>query len=199
MTEKSSFVDLITRLRAGDERAAAAIFQRFAHGLIVLARDQLDTWMRLREDPEDIVQSVYKSFFSRHAQGQFNLGSWNDLWGLLTLMTLRKCVNRVEYYRAQRRDAACELPLQAGSEGSGLGWQVIDREPTPLEAVVLMETVQEVLGSMEGDDRAIIELSLQSHTTEEIAERLGLSKRTVRRVRERLKKRLERMQMNDRE
>jgi RNA polymerase sigma-70 factor (ECF subfamily) len=44
------------------------------------------------------------------------------------------------------------------------------------------------------DERAVLELSLQGYTATEISERLGRAERSVRRLRERVRKRLERMQ-----
>jgi RNA polymerase sigma factor (sigma-70 family) len=54
--------------------------------------------------------------------------------------------------------------------------------------------VEQMMRGLDPDDRAIIELSLQEYPVREISERLGLSERTVRRVRERTEKRLRRMQ-----
>jgi RNA polymerase sigma-70 factor (ECF subfamily) len=194
MAEPDSFADVMARLRAGDQGAAAAVFERFTRRLVGLARTHLDTWVRRKEDPEDVVQSVYKSFFARHGEGQFDLASWNDFWSLLALITLRKCANRVEHLRAGRRDAAREVALPERDERSGGDWAGIDREPRPEEAAALAETVRELLAGLDANERAIVELSLQGATTEEVSGQLGFSQRTVRRVRERLKKRLERMQ-----
>ena len=36
------------------------------------------------------MQSVFKSFFVRQGQGQFELDNWDSLWGLLVRITLRK-------------------------------------------------------------------------------------------------------------
>jgi RNA polymerase sigma-70 factor (ECF subfamily) len=188
-----SFPDWMARLRAGDAGAAAEVFRRFAGRLIGLARSRLDGWVRAKEDPEDVVQSVYKSFFMRCGAGQFELGTWDELWSLLTVLTLRKCAGRAEHFRARRRDVASEVPLPGPGDSAAGSWEALDREPTPEEAALLTEAVEQLLAGLGGDDRAIIELSLQGHTTEEISGRLGFSSRTVRRVRERAKKRLERM------
>ena len=71
-------------------------------------------------------------------------------------------------------------------------WEAIGREPTPDEAAMLNETVEHLLDGLSPPERAIVELSLQGYTTGEIADRLRRSQRTVRRVRERVKNRLER-------
>jgi RNA polymerase sigma-70 factor (ECF subfamily) len=105
MTPRDSAADVLARLRAGEEEAATRLFRRFAHRLIGLARQHLDTRVRVKEDPEDVVQSVYKSFFVRLEKDQFEIASWDDLWSLLTIITVCKCADRRDYFRAQRRDA----------------------------------------------------------------------------------------------
>jgi RNA polymerase sigma-70 factor (ECF subfamily) len=68
------------------------------------------------------------------------------------------------------------------------------REPTPVEAAVLNETVEHLFGGLDEEERPILELSLQGYTTREISERLGRAERTVRLLREGIRHRLERMQ-----
>ena len=146
-------------------------------------------------DPEDVVQSVYRSFFTRYQAGQFDFATWDALWSLLTVITVRKCLNRAEYYLAKCRNVTSEVDAAAwGDATAGLS-EAIDREPTPLEAAVLAETVEQMMRGLEPEDRTIIELSLQGYTAAEISARVGLAERTVGRVRERIKKRLQRMQV----
>src|SRR5262245_50635962 len=109
MTDENSFAGLMERLRWGEDAAAREVFQRFARRLIALARRKFDHQLAHRVDPEDVVQSAFKSFFLRHREGKFQFGDWNGLWSLLTLITIRKCVDRVEYHRAERRDVGREV------------------------------------------------------------------------------------------
>jgi RNA polymerase sigma-70 factor (ECF subfamily) len=189
-----SFPELVTGLRAGDDAAARAVFQRFAHRLIGLARRQFHAALRHMVDPEDVVQSAYKSFFRGFDEGRLTAGNWDDLWGLLTLITLRKCADRVKYHRAECRDAIREVPAAAKAEGQVSGTEVLSREPTPLEAAILSETVEQLLAGLDEDERPIVELSLQGYTTQEISQMLARSERSVRRLRGRVRSRLERMQ-----
>src|SRR4051794_17676993 len=197
MGPQDSFIELAARLRDGDRGAATAVFRRFAGRLIALARARLDARLRRKLDPEDVVQSVYRSFFGRYRAGQLDLATWDALWSLLTVITVRKCLNRAEYYRAACRDVAGEVDAAAGSGAAAGLSEAIDREPTPLEAAVLAETVERMLRDLGPDDRAIVELTLQGYTSPEISARVGLAERTVRRVRGRIKERLRRMQMAD--
>jgi RNA polymerase sigma-70 factor (ECF subfamily) len=182
-----SFPKWMARLQARDNDAAREVFLRFTRQLLALASRQFSARLRHKVDPEDIVQSAYKSFFQRCAAGTLQVDSWNGLWGLLTLITLRKCANRIEYHRAQCRDAGREVAGPAAEE-SGVPWpEGPGREPTPLEAALLNETVEQLLASLDDDERPILELSLQGYTTAEISARLGRAERTVRRVRERVR------------
>jgi RNA polymerase sigma-70 factor (ECF subfamily) len=190
MLPRDSFAELMTRLRAGEDTAANEVFQRFARRLHGLAQRHLDSALRHKVDAEDVVQSAYKSFFLRYGAGTLEVNDWNNLWGLLTLIALRKCADRAEHYRAERRAVSREVGPD--TENAGSGWQAIDREPTPVEAALLAETVEQLLTTLDADERPIIELSLQGYTTQEISERLGRAERSVRRLRERVRKRLER-------
>jgi RNA polymerase sigma-70 factor (ECF subfamily) len=190
---KDSFAEFLARLQAGDDTAARQLFERFSRQLIALARRRFDIRLRRKVDPEDIVQSAYKSFFHRYGEGNLEVVNWNSLWGLLTLITLRKCAERAAYYRTQRRDVAREVSAPAGAEETP--WlEAPGREPTPLEAAELGETVERLFASLDEDERPVLELSLQGYTTREISQELGRAERTVRLLREYVRKRLERMQ-----
>src|SRR5262249_28772507 len=132
------------------------------------------------------------SFFLRYGEGALAAEGWDGLWGLLTLITLRKCADRVRYHRAECRDIGREaLPATEEAEP----WrEAAGREPTPEQAGGLAETVERLLGELDGDERPIIELSLQGYSTQEISEQLGRAERSVRRLRERVRRQLERFQ-----
>src|SRR6516225_8769516 len=189
----NSFAEFLARLRGGDDAAARELFGRFAHQLIALALRHIEVGLRHKVDPEDVVQSVYKSFFVRYGDGNLDVVNWNSLWGLLTLITVRKCAERVAYHRAECRDAAREVSPPAGEDVAP--WlEPLGREPTPLEAAVLSETVEQLFAGLDEEERPVLELSLQGYTTREISERLGRAERTVRLLREGIRHRLERMQ-----
>jgi RNA polymerase sigma-70 factor (ECF subfamily) len=190
MSPDASFDRLMSRLRAGDDQTAAAVFHRFAAQLIDVSRGQLDSWMRSKVDPEDIVQSVFRSFFLRCREGDWHFINWDSLWGLLTLVTLRKCSNLCTYLCRECRDTRREVdPVLAIRPGAPE--EPIDPAPTPLEAAVLTETVERLLNGLEPPERAVVELTLQGYSAAEIAERLGRAGRSVRRVRAQVLKWLE--------
>ncbi len=196
MSPHDSFAELMGRLRSGEDTAAREVFVKFAARLAGLARRHLDARMIAKVDPEDVVQSAYKSFFLRQRDGALDVGTWDGLWGLLTMITLRKCADRAAYYRAEKRDVTRETSTGSADDSTpGVVDLALDREPQPDEAAALAETVETLFRTIDDpDERAILELSLQGHTATEISEKLGRAERSVRRLREHIRKRLERMQ-----
>ena len=188
-----SFSDLIGRLREGDDQAAQQVFCRYVPRLVALARSQIDAKLRHKLDPEDVVQSAFRSFFRRQEAAEFDLASWDGLWGLLSLITVRKCATKAEHFLAAKRGGGQEMSLHSIADNSPAMAMALDREPSPEEAAILLETVEEALRGFAPEDRQVIELSLQGFDVAEISDQLSRAERSVRRLRERIKKRLWRM------
>jgi len=187
MPSDLSFADLMARLDAGEDEAASKVFHRFAKPLIALARQRLDTQLRQKVDPEDVIQSVFRSFFAHQAAGELTgLRSWDSLWGMLVLMTLRKCRRQRRLFYADRRDVRREITLTPLASESD-AWELCDREPTPAEAAVLTETVEELLEQFAGRPRQILTLFLQGYTAPEISSQIGCTERAVYRTYARVK------------
>jgi RNA polymerase sigma-70 factor (ECF subfamily) len=186
-----SFPALVERLRTGDAGAAEMVFHRFSHRLIGLARARMEERIRRKVDPEDVVQSAFKSFFRRQAENEFDLKDWEGLWALLTVIVLRKCGRRAEYYRAFCRDVRREHAPAANDGASIAGWEAVARDPTPDEAVVMAETVAGLFGALDEQGRSIVQLALQGWRAGEIGAELGIALRSVYRNLERVRLLLE--------
>ena len=197
MADDETFFLLMDRLRSGEDAAAREVFERFAGRLVALTRRRFNRLLARKVDPEDVVQSAFKSFFVRHRAGKLDVGDCDGLWNLLALITLRKCADRAEYFLADRRDAAREATGPDGGDGPDAWLLALDREPQPEEAVILAETVEHLLRDVSAHERPILELSLQGYSASEISVRLGRAERSVRRLREHIRKRLEHLQEAD--
>jgi RNA polymerase sigma-70 factor (ECF subfamily) len=197
MPADDSFAALMARLRVGDNDAADRVFRQFAGQLIGKARSRLDATMRQKVDPEEVMLSAFKSFFRRHTQGEFDLDGWDGLWGLLTRITLHKCWHQVDHFRAACRDVRREAGPGTRAAADEEDWQALAREPTPPEAAMLADTVEQLLRGLEARDREVVSLLLQDHTAAEISVQLNRPRRTVYRVLERVKLRLQKMSESD--
>jgi RNA polymerase sigma-70 factor (ECF subfamily) len=186
---------LLDRLRGGDHSAADLIFQRFARRLVGLARSHLDNRLRQKVDAEDVVQSVFRTFFGRSAQGEFEFANWGGVWSLLVLLTVRKCARRAVYFQADCRDVRRELASTTDEAATDLQFfEAIADVPTPDEAVIMAETVEEVICRLSGPkERQIFELSLQGYSIAEISAKIGHYERGIERVRGKIKQLLEEM------
>jgi RNA polymerase sigma factor (sigma-70 family) len=179
------------------EPAAIETFRRFTGRLLVLSANHLDPRLRRKLDPEDVLQSVLRSFFAREASGQLVVRDWGDLWGVLTVMTLRKCRRQAQRYKTGRRDLQREIERQRSSlESSRQGpasWEALSRDPSPSESAMLAEAAQQFMNDLSDRERDVLTLMLAGATVEEIGERLGRTERTVRRQLVRIKERLLKM------
>jgi RNA polymerase sigma-70 factor (ECF subfamily) len=143
-------------------------------------------------DPEDVVQSVFRTAFSRLAKGQFELANWGSLWGLLTRITLRKCGKWIEYYHTGARTLDREMTPAGQASDSSSGWQFLDREPSPSEVMVLAETVEKVMQDLDEREQQIVTLSLQAYSVAEVTRQVGCTQSKVYRILKLIRNRLER-------
>jgi RNA polymerase sigma-70 factor, ECF subfamily len=91
MAPAQTFADLMRRLEAEDQEAAAEVFHLYAHRLIALARKELDSRCRGMLSGSDVAQEVLNSFFQRQAREPYDLETEGALWCLLAEITFRKC------------------------------------------------------------------------------------------------------------
>jgi RNA polymerase sigma factor (sigma-70 family) len=170
---------LLERFRNGDERAAAAIFTRYFERLTLLARSRLSPRLARRTDPEDIVMSVYRSFFIGARSGRFALVRGGDLWRLLASITRHKLSRQARHQMAACRSVEIELPLDSAELAR---CRALDDEPTPEDAVALADELEWAFSRMNALGRRVLELRLQGAQLSEIARDTGRSERTVRRT-----------------
>jgi len=168
--------DLVRRFQDGSDTAAACIHERYIRRLIALARKRLSSRIAIRIDPDDVVQSAFRSFFVHAREGAYVFERAGDLWRLLAQMTLNKLRGQVEYHSAQRRSQARETPIDPHSD------QLASLEPSSEEIVEVIDLLQMIMHKLTPQQRIALQLRLQGKSTEDIAEELGRSQRTVRRL-----------------
>jgi RNA polymerase sigma factor (sigma-70 family) len=180
--------DLIHGLRAGDPAAAEAVFALYAQKLTRFAEQHLSAKLAGRLDGSDIVQSVFRTFFRRSAEGEFRIDSTAQLWQLLVKITLLKARAKARHHTAEIRDVGAE------ADAGGDPWLVeaISHEPGPLEAVMLVDQIETMLQGLPPLYCHVLDLRLQGCGSKEIAARLDISRQTVHRVLHLLQARLER-------
>jgi RNA polymerase sigma-70 factor (ECF subfamily) len=164
---------LLERLHHGDHDAATAIYVRYADRLLGLARRRTPADLRTRFDPEDVVQSVFRTFFRRATGGAYAVPEGEELWKLLLVITLNKIRRLGNFHRSAKRDVGKTAGLAApGSDTEGGD-----------ESLHLLElTIDELLVRCPEHARDMIRLRIEGCDVAEIAGRTSRSKRSVERV-----------------
>jgi RNA polymerase sigma-70 factor (ECF subfamily) len=186
MDESDSIPALAQRLRSGDPRAAEEVFARYAQQLIQVADRHLNRKMAGRVDGEDVIQSVFRTFFRRNVQGEFQINSSPQIWRLLVKITVRKAHAMARYHTAGVRDIGAESP---DGENAWL-LAAASHEPGPEEAVILVDQIEVMLRGLPESYYRVLEMRLHGESVIEIAAELGVSRQTVYRALELLQQRL---------
>jgi RNA polymerase sigma factor (sigma-70 family) len=195
MGSDGSVTRLIQLLRSDDaaarDLAARLIWQRYFHDLLELARKNLDRRIRRREDEEDVLQSMYKSFCLRQQRGEFDLAGRDALWKLLVTITLRKARNAANKQMRGKRDIAREATLTDRDDPESADWALEQMDaagPSPAEAVVLNEALERRLEALADPELRRIALSrLEGYTNREIADQFDCTERSIERRLERIR------------
>jgi RNA polymerase sigma-70 factor (ECF subfamily) len=174
--DRTSDRSLLARFRAGDQDAATALYLRYARRLHSLARNQTGPGLAVRIDPDDIVQSVFRTFFRRATRGEYEVPAGDELWKLFLVIGLNKIRSAGEYHHAARRDVRrTQLAAQDDRESTQSGKDA--------EALAVLEmVVDELLGELPDSSRRMVELRVAGHAVAEIAALTGRAKRSVERI-----------------
>lgn len=176
MTEPSARPDtsLLRRLRGGeDEDAATQLYLRYAEKLRALAAAQTAPDLKGRFDPEDVVQSVFRTFFRRAAAGEYDVPAGDELWKLFLVMGLNKVRAKAVHHRAAKRD------VRASAGGDAVDYRPAEDEE---DLRLLQMTIDEILQPLPETQREIILMRIAGHEVNEIAAKTGRAKRSVERI-----------------
>lgn len=170
--EPPSDRSLLARVRDGSQDAAAALHARYAQRLLALARAKCGDDLAARVDAEDIVQSVFGSFFRGAAQGYYDAPTGDEIWGLLLVIGLNKIRAKGSHHRAAKRDVRRTV-----------GEPAVNPPGTDEAAHTLLRmVVEEVVAGLPEGHRAAVRLRLEGFEVAEIAARTGRSQRSTERV-----------------
>lgn len=183
-----SAVNLMQRLRAGDEDAMRQIFARYYDRLVQQAAKSLYGRPRAARDEEDLAQSALGSFWNALQAGRLQaLDDPQSLERLLMKMLARKAVDWLRYESAGKRGGGkvrgdSGFPRAAHGDDSQGSIQVPDDGSTPAAHATAEEWWQQLFDLLPDDDcRRLVREKLDGVTNREIADRLGCSLRQIER------------------
>ncbi len=176
----SHWIDLV---KAGDSAAANRIWQHYFDRLVRSVRARLAGQNRAVSDEEDIVLSVFDSFYNAAENGRFpDLSDRDDLWRLLLRMSARKVVDKRRHDQRQRRGGNAKVHSLNQTDDDDSVIEAIGNEPSPVMVLMMQESVDEFFSHLGvGQLRELAVAKLEGYSNAELAERFGCSERTIER------------------
>ncbi len=173
---------LLEQCRKGNQDAARAIYRRYAGRLRALVTSQCGAELQARFDPDDIVQSVFRTFFQGVKESGYDVPQGQQLWGLLFVMALHKIRNHASFHRAAKRDVG----LTRG--GDCLAAHECASDEGSLTFLHLL--IEDELKSYPDVNRQIVRMRIEGYDILEIVRTTSRSRRTVERVLQAFRKQL---------
>lgn len=167
---------LLRKFEAGDDNAATEIYLRYAERLQRLTEKQTGLDLATRIDADQIVQSVFRTFFRRAAIGEYDVANGDDLWKLFLVISLNKIRATARYHRANKRDVGKTIPLLEG-EPEKPGRSGNDE----VSYSILKMTIDDILGALSEQDRLIVLMRMDGNSVRDISQATQRAKRTVER------------------
>src|SRR5687768_8549317 len=169
--------ELLKQFRDGSQEAATAIYLRYARRLHALAKTRCSEQLAKRVAPEDIVQSVFRTFFRRVSRDCYDVPDGEELWKLFLVIALNKIRDEHSFHFAAKRD----VRLAKGSASlERLAATATGQDPR--SRMNLEMVIAEAMEQLPAAYRRIIELRIEGHEVAAIAATSGRSKRTVERT-----------------
>ena len=168
---------LLGRSRDGDQEAAALLYARYAGRLTSLVERKCSAPLARCAGVEDIVQSVFGSFFRRVGQGCYDIPDGAELWKLLLVIALNKVRTKATFYHAAKRDA-----LRTVSGADAEWWIEVQSSGCASAPEHLELIVGEILEGLPPQNRLMVKLRLDGCDVAEVARSTGRSRRSVERI-----------------
>lgn len=188
MSQKSSnFQKLIESLEQHQEAAVEELVERYGNHILRVVRKHLNQRMRIRFDSDDFMQAVWATLFVKPTAFQ-HIEDEGQLIAFLTQIAFHKVIDaRRANTQSQRRDVHREISLDQPESSIQL---TPAHATTPSAYLIADEELRKIQEEMPQKLQWMIDCRLRGMTFEAIAEQAGIHERTVRRVFDRLRRRI---------
>jgi DNA-directed RNA polymerase specialized sigma24 family protein len=178
---REDFRAWLGRLREHEHAAARDFTEDFGPRIRAVVRRILDRRVRSVEDWEDVEQNVFRDFF-RDSLARYDFQRPGELQAFVECLAQRKAV------RANRRWVLCRKrhPDQPLAALGGRDGEPASHEAGPLETVAASDELQHLSEQADELGRAVLWMCADGFSGPEIAHRLGVHERTVRKKRDSL-------------
>lgn len=179
--DSTDFRQLMDRVRRRDEVAIRELLEAFSPHVIGAVRRSLTPETRREFDSSDFAQIVWGSVLCDLQQIE-QLDSPQRLAKFLIKVARHKVVDQYRrQFLTQKRDAGQQVSLDGDLDEQQLA-AAKQFEATPSEHAMAAELWDRLLARTPQHFRPILQLRREGLSCDEIAERLGINERTVRRL-----------------
>jgi RNA polymerase sigma factor (sigma-70 family) len=176
----TEFAELMRRVAGGDQEASRALFDRYGGHILRVVRRRLNGGLRVRYDSSDFMQDVWKSFFVTEARRRV----FSDPAHLVRFLANMACHKVADGYRRQtagRRHAA-----RPEHSFDSVAAHPPAKDPTPSRCASAKEELDRLMRNRPTIDRQVAALLGEGDSHTEVAKKLDINVRTVRRIIRRL-------------
>ena len=100
-------LELVRRFQAGSREALGTLFLHYEPRLLRIIRAKMRPWLRERVEPEDVLQETLLTATEKAPTSVFDSHAGILRW--LSQIAQNRILDKVAYFRAQRRDSAREI------------------------------------------------------------------------------------------
>ncbi len=186
--DEDQLADFLKRIQDGDEGAARELLQRYEAEVRLVVRRRLPRLLRSRFDSLDFLQSVWGSFFRRMREAPAEFEDSRHLVAFLARAAKNKVIDEYRRAASQKNDMRREEPLWGDGRQPR---EVASPVDSPIEVAQAHEVFDRLNALLPRERKTILELKAQGLSSKDIGDRLGISERTVQRVIEELRRRVE--------
>jgi RNA polymerase sigma-70 factor (ECF subfamily) len=186
------FAGLIARVKEGDQEAIGRLIERFGPEVRMMVRRRLPARLRSQFDTVDFTQVVWQSVIVDCRDRAEPFQDPRHLLGFLAGVVHNKVAQ--EYRRRTRTrkyDIGREEPLYVRRGDRDVPRELPADDPTPSEAVQADDRMDQLTAGRSPTEIRIVELRREGLTIDEVAARLDLHEKAVRRVIDSLRSRVE--------
>ena len=95
---------LVGRAHDGNQDASTQLYLRYAGRVTALVKRRCSSELARCAGVEDIVQSVFGSFFQRTGQGHYDFTDCDGMWRMLLVISINRIRTLATYHYAAKRD-----------------------------------------------------------------------------------------------
>ncbi len=158
------------------------LYDRYVERLVRVAQDGLSSKLAGEVNSEDVVKSVLRSFHRRVQEDRSIFKESDAVWKMLVEITIQKTMQRIDAHHGGQGVPGPEATVTQVRRA--VPPPRLNQEPTQEEAALFVDELERFLQQLRPEDRKIVEMRLAGFDNAEIAAKLRVSDRSIRRLME---------------